>query len=272
MKRFSTNLGSLLHAITMHRDLVVRLAAREFEQRFRGSALGLVWAVLTPLLTACVFTFVFSSVFAARWGQKSTGTFDFVILFMLGMAVHSIFAEVVSRSPTLMINNASYVTKVVFPLELLSVVGLATAVTNAAISIVIVLGLQLFLNGTVHPTSALLPVVLVPYLAFVLAVSLILAALGVYLRDLSHLVGLLVTITLFLSPVFYPIEAVPEAFRTWMWLNPLTFIIEQARAVTFLGVWPEWEGLAIYLACSMVLLWFAYWLFQRLRVGFADVL
>lgn len=272
MRKFDTGLPSFFSSISLHRDLFARLAVREFQQKFRGSVLGVIWSVLTPLLTAGVFTFVFSAVFATRWGQQSASPFDFALLFMLGMAVHSIFAEVVSRSPTLMLSNTSYVTKVVFPLELLPVVALATALTNAGISFAVVIVLQFVLKGVVQPMTAFLPIVLAPYLVFMLAVSLILAAVGVYLRDLSHMIGLLVTVSLFLSPVFYPVEAVPEAFRVWMWLNPLTFIIEQARAVTFEGLWPQWQGLGLYLACSLMLLWFAYWLFQRLRVGFADVM
>lgn len=272
MQRFSANPVSLVRSIASHRDLVVRLAQREFKQRYRGSFLGVFWAVLTPLVTAAMFTFVFSTVFAARWGKASTGPFDFAIIFMLGMAVHSIFAEIISRAPTMMLNNASFVTKVVFPLEVLPIVSLVGALTNAAIAMGIVVVLQLVLNGKIEPTLVFLPVVLAPYLVFLLALSLIFAAIGVYLRDLGQLVGMLVTASLFLSPVFYPVEAVPVAFRGWMWLNPLTFIIEQSRAVALAGQWPDFDGLAIYMTSALVLLALAYWMFQRLRIGFADVL
>lgn len=272
MHRFATNPMALVRSIVSHWDLVTRLVGRDYQMRFRGSSLGLFWAILTPLMTAGVFTFVFSSVFAARWDATVAGPFDFALIFMVGLAVHSIFSEVVARAPTLMLSNASYVTKVVFPLEILSLVTLLTALLTAGINIAIVVLLQLVLNWQISPMLICLPFVLMPYLIFVLAIGLLIAAVGVYLRDLSQGAGLLITITMFLSPIFYPVDAVPEQYRFWMWLNPLTFIMQEARAVTLFDRWPNFYGLGLYTACSLVLLWFAFWLFQRLRIGFADVL
>lgn len=272
MQRFETTPLSLLRSIASHTNLIGRLVVRDYQTRFRGSVLGLVWAIVTPLLTAGVYTFVFSAVFAARWGATVGGTFDFAVIFMLGLAIHTIFAEVVTRAPTLMLSNGSYVTKIVFPLELLPIITLISALVTAGISLAIVLVLQLVLNGRISPTLPFLPVVIAPYLIFVLALGLLLAAIGVYLRDISQLVGMLVTVTMFLSPIFYPVEAVPPRFRSWMWLNPLTFIIEQARGVALFGEWPDFAGLMAYTVCAAALLWMSYWLFQRLRVGFADVL
>jgi lipopolysaccharide transport system permease protein len=266
--------GALLASLLRHRELILRLAAREFGQRFRGSLLGVGWAVLTPLLTAAVFTFVFSAVFPSRWGGPSApqGPFDFAILFLAGLAVHSIFAECVTRGPALVVGNASYVTKVVFPLEVLPFVAALTALTNATISLGIVLLANLLLNGELHATALFLPLVLAPYLLFVVALCMLLAATGVYLRDLGQVVGLLVTVSLFLTPIFYPVEAVPAALRPVIWLNPLTFVVEQVRAVLVFGRFPDLPGLALYSLAAFGALAVAFWVFQRLRAGFADVL
>lgn len=272
MHRHPASLGEFARCITHHHDLILRLAAREFSQRFRGSLLGVTWAVLMPLFTAAVYTFVFSTVFKARWGDIYDGPFDFAIIFLMGMVVHTIFAESVARAPMLVVGNASYVKKVIFPLEILPVVAVLSALVNAGIGIAIVLVGNLLLNGKIFLTVITLPLVIAPYLIFVVALVLFFAAVGVYLRDLSQVVSLLIMVTLFLTPIFFPIEAVPESFRSYIWLNPLTFIVQQARDVAIFGRWPDFIGLSIYAVAALAALAGAFWVFQRLRNGFADVL
>jgi lipopolysaccharide transport system permease protein len=272
MRRHPASPGDFARSLIRHSGLILRLSAREFTQRFRGSMLGVAWAVLLPLFTATVYAFVFSQVFKARWPAAADGPFDFAIIFLSGMVVHTIFADSVARAPTLVVANASYVTKVVFPLEILPVVTVISALINACIAIVIVLSGNLILNGKIYLTVLSLPLVIAPYLLFVVALVFLFAAVGVYLRDLSQLVALLITVTLFLTPIFFPIEAVPERFRTLIWLNPLTFVVQQARDVTIFGRWPDFLGLSIYAAASLLALALAFWTFQRLRSGFADVL
>ena len=268
----SVSLLGFLRSIWAHRELILRLAWREVTQRFQGSTLGVAWMLLTPLLTAAVFTFVFSAVFQTRWGGTQTGPFDFAILLLVGMAVHGIFAEAVGRAPLLIVGQSSYVTKVVFPIEVLPVVAVLASLVNAVITIAIVVVGQLLLNGVLHWTAILWPLVIAPYLIFITALVLFFAACGVFLRDLSQIVTLLVTCTLFLTPIFYPLDAVPGAFRMLMRLNPLTSIVEQSRTVIVFGGMPDFVSLGLYTLCALITLGLAFWLFQRLRPGFADVL
>ncbi len=274
MKSHPTSLGALFASLLAHRQLLWRLAGREFGARFRGSVLGLGWAFAVPLLTAAVYTFVFSAVFQARWGQQpaSAGHFDFALVLLAGLAVHAVFAECVGRAPTLVVGHASYVTKVVFPLEILPFVVLLNALANAAITLAIVLVGTLVLRGELHPTALWLPVVLAPFLLFAAALLFAVSAVGVFLRDIAPLTGLLITASLFLTPIFYPIEAVPAALRPVMWLNPLTLVVEQARAVLVFGHAPDLLALGLYAAAAAAALRAAFWAFQRLRPGFADVL
>lgn len=273
MGRNITNIWALARSLVSHRDLILRLAVREFTQRFRGSALGITWAVLTPVLTAIMFTFVFTVVFKARWGsQTGVDAPNFTVILLCGMAVHALFAEVVSRAPMLVVGNPSYVTKVVFPLEVLPAVVLLSALVNAGIALGVALVGNLLLNGTFHFTALLLPLILLPYLVFLAAAIFVLAAFGVYLRDLSQLTALLVTLSLFLTPIFFPLEAVPLAFQKVIMLNPLTFIVEQTRAVVVFGQGLDFLGLGLYTLVSLAALAGSFWLFQRLRPGFADVL
>jgi len=271
MQRFPSQLPSFFRSCLAHRELVLRLVGREVSQRFRGSMLGLSWALLLPLLTAVVYTFVFSTIFQSRWGNSQSQS-DFALMLLIGMAVHSIFAEAVGRAPQLVVGNPSYVTKVIFPLEILPVVAVLAALVNGVIMLGIVVAGHALLNGMLNWTIVFLPVILAPYLIFVMAGVLICAAIGVFMRDLSQVIGLVVTMTFFLTPIFYPLQAVPERFRIVMRLNPLTSIIEQSRTVIIHGGMPDFLSLALYSLCALVSLAIGYWAFQRLRPGFADVL
>jgi lipopolysaccharide transport system permease protein len=260
-------------SILGHRSLILRMVDREFTQRFRGSLLGALWAIITPLLTALVYTFVFSTVFNARWGTSpEDNQTSFTVILLTGLVIHGIFAELISRAPAIVLSNPNYVKRVVFPLEILPIIALGTALINAGVGMAIVVLLNLVLTHTIQPTILLLPLVLFPYLLFVTGLVLFLGATGVYVRDLSQIVGFLVTVSLFLTPIFYPISAVPQSFQHFMWFNPLTFIVEQTRGIVLFGTLPHWKGLAIYTAASAVLLSIGFWWFQRMRNGFADVL
>jgi lipopolysaccharide transport system permease protein len=265
-------LSGWLRSLVAHRDLLGRLTAREVSQRFRGSQLGLVWAVLTPLLTAAVFTLVFTGVFPTRWPNTGGSPLDFMLILLVGLAVHGVLAEALGRAPLLVVQNASYVTKVVFPLEVLPLVATLAALVNGGITLAIMLLGHLALKGLPPATALLLPLILLPYLLFVVAAVTAAAAAGVFIRDLQLAVAPLLTLMMFLSPMFFPMEAVPGAWRPVFWANPITLIMEEARAVLFFGRWPRLGLLALYGAFALGLLAVANWMFQRLRRGFADVL
>jgi lipopolysaccharide transport system permease protein len=257
--------------LTRYRDLIGRLVRRDFSAKYRGSMLGVVWAVVTPLLMVTVFVFVFGVVFQARWGSESMPRASFTVTFLLGMMVHGIFAEALARAPSAVLGNPAYVKKVVFPLEILPVVIVLNALVSAAIGLTIVLIIHLLLSGTVEPTLVLLPLVLAPYVLTVLGFVYFVGSIGVYFRDISHIIGLVTLASMFMAPIFYPIAAVPEAFRTLLYLNPLTFPVEQARAVALYGQAPDWLGLGIYTAVGVAFAWLGFAWFQKTRRGFADV-
>jgi lipopolysaccharide transport system permease protein len=263
----------LLGSLIRNRELIVQLTRRELALRFRGSTLGMAWAVITPLLTALTYTFVLSVVFKSRWGgAANSGPFDYAIMLLTGLALYGIFAECIGRAPNLVVGNPNYVSRVIFPLEILPIVAVFSASVNAAISLAIALLANLCLKGGLHPTIVFLPLLFIPYILFLVSMNLVLAAFGVYLRDLSQLVSLVTTLTLFLTPIFYPISAVPAAFRRFMWINPLTFIVEEGRSVLILGQAPNFIGIALYTLLASIALIAGHWLFRRLRPGFADVL
>lgn len=254
-----------------HRRLTVQLIQREVISRYRGSIMGLAWSFFNPLLMLLVYTFVFSVVFNARWGGTEGGKAGFAVFLFAGLLVHGVFAECIVRAPSLIIANTNYVKRVIFPLEILTGVAMGSALFHAFISLLVLLVVQAF-GGGVHATAVLFPLVLMPLVLMTMGMAWILAAVGVYIRDIGYITQVITTVMLFMSPVFYPIEAMPVEYREWMYLNPLTFIIEQARAVLVLGDMPDWSGLALYAVVALAFAWLGFWCFQKLRRGFADVL
>lgn len=197
---------------------------------------------------------------------------QFALVLFVGLIVHGLFAEALNRAPGLVVGNANYVKKVVFPLEILPVVSMGAALFHSLISLSVLLVVFAIINGYLNWTAVFIPLVLLPLIILALGLAWMLASLGVFLRDIGHTIGIITTVLMFLSPVFYPLTAVPEQFRTFIIANPLTFIIEQARDVLIWGNLPNWSGLGVYTLIAAAIAWAGYAWFQKTRKGFADVL
>jgi homopolymeric O-antigen transport system permease protein len=262
---------ALFASLWHNRELIAQLTRREVLSRYRGSILGLAWSFFNPLLMLVVYTLVFSVVFKARWGLGDESKADFAIILFVGMIIHGLFAECVNRAPGLILINANYVKRVVFPLEILPWVAAGSALFHSAVSIVVLLTAQVIFQHALALTMVFLPIVLLPLLFATMGFAWFLASIGVYVRDISQTIGIFTMVLLFLSPVFYPADALPEDYRFLLLLNPLTFVIEDARRVLIWGQPPDWIALMIYAPASFVVAWLGFWWFQRTRGGFADV-
>lgn len=264
---------AMLHSIWHHRRLIQQMTWREVIGRYKGSMFGLAWSFFNPLMMLVVYTFVFSVVFKARWGIETTESkTDFALALFVGLIIHSLLAEVLNRAPTLILSNTNYVKKVVFPLEILTVVNLGAALFHALISVIVLLGAFILLNGLPNWTVIYTPLTLLPLLPLTLGIGWFLASLGVYLRDIGQLIGIITTALLFLAPVFYPVTALPEAYQSVLYINPLTYPIEQTRAVIIFGELPNWIGMTVYTVISSAICLAGFWWFQKTRRGFADVI
>jgi len=262
----------LLRSLWHHRQLIATLTRREVIGRYRGSVMGIAWSFFNPVLMLAVYTFVFSEVFQARWTGLDASKGSFAILLFVGLIVHGLFAECANRSPSLIMAHSNYVKKVVFPLEVLPVVTLGSAIFHAGVSLIVLLLAQLFLMQTLYWTALSFPLVLLPLGIGTLGFSWLLAALGVYLRDVGQVIGVLTTVLLFLSPVLYPVAALPAAYQPWLTLNPLTYLIEESRNVLLFGLWPDWSSLMLALLIAVLIAAAGFAFFQKARRGFADVL
>ena len=255
-----------------HRELVGQLTRRLIVGRYRGSVFGVAWALLIPILMLVVYTFVFGTVFKVRWVSEEQGSLSFAAILFSGLLLHSFLTECLNRSPSLVTGNVQYVKKVVFPLEVLSWTSVLTALFQASISLLVLVAYLLMLRGALAPTVVYVPVVLFPLLVLALGFTWLLSALAVYIRDVGHLVGIMSPVLLFISPIFYPVERLPDTVRTFIYLNPLSFIVEQLRDVVVWSKPPDWIGLVVYLSVAMVVACAGLWFFQRVRGGFADVI
>lgn len=219
-----------------------------------------------------VYTFVFSVVFKARWVGGTDSKTEFALVLFAGLMVYNLFAECINRSPGLMLGNVNYVKKVVFPLEILPVVAIGSAAFHFLVSLLVWLIFYLIYFGIPQATLLLFPLVLIPFFLLTLGFSWFLASLGVFLRDVSQIVGVMTTALMFLSPIFYPITALPQEYHIFLQINPLTFVIEQARDVMIWGKGMNWIAWIIYLLLAAIMAWLGFAWFQKTRKGFANVL
>lgn len=263
-----------IRSFIRHRSLIWQLARRDVVGRYRGSALGLVWSLVQPLLMLAVYTYIFGVVLQVRWSDRlpEQDEVAFAVILFSGLIVHGLFAECFTRAPTLVLENANLVKKVVFPLEILPLTALLSALFHAAASMIVLLAAHLVLDRDLAWTALLLPVVLAPLLVLIIGIGWLLASLGVFLRDIGQLTSVLSTVLLFVSPIFFPVERLPEAMRDYVYLNPISLIVDQVRAVVLFGQLPDWKALGLYTLVALLVAHIGYWWFQRTRRGFADAL
>jgi lipopolysaccharide transport system permease protein len=262
----------LARALRAHRALVATLIRREVVGRYQGSMLGLLWSFFNPVLMLAVYTFVFGTVFRARWTPASESQSEFALAMFCGLMMFNFFSECVNRAPTLILANVNFVKKVVFPLEVLPVVMLGSAGFHLLVSLGVWLLFYAVMAGVPHWTLLQLPFAVLPLVLFTLGISWFLAALGVYLRDVAQVVGVATAVLMFLSPIFYPVSALPESLRPLVELSPLSFTVEQARNVMLWGRGLDWQTWAVHVAEGGLAAWLGYACFQKVRKGFADVL
>jgi len=250
------------------------MTKREVIGRYRGSILGLLWSFVNPLLMLAVYTFVFGLVFKVRLDQADTSDnkFEFALYLFSGLIVFNLFSECISRAPGLILANANYVKKVIFPLEILPWITLGAALFHMSISFLVLSLFLLAIGQTISWVTLFLPIIILPLLLLIMGLSWLLASIGVFVRDIGQLIGIMLTMLLFLSPVFYPASALPESVRGYLFLNPLTFIIEQIRDLLIGGKYPDWFGLGLYYGVALIVFCLGFVWFEKTRKGFADVL
>jgi lipopolysaccharide transport system permease protein len=265
MAIFSKNLSNLS-------TLIFEMARRDIIGRYKGSTLGLLWSLFNPLFMLAVYTFAFGFIFKAKWPGLNDDPFSFAITLFPALLVFNFFSECASRSPSIIISNPSYVKKVVFPLQVLPLIISLSALFHFLVGFVVWCIAFFVLFGKLYLTILLLPFVLLPLILFSLACSWVLTSLGVYLRDIQQIISVVTSALIFLSPVFYPIESVPENYRSFIMANPLTQYVETIRGIMVFGTIPNFLDWFFSLFLASLLAFIGYWWFAVTRKGFADVI
>jgi lipopolysaccharide transport system permease protein len=261
-----------VRGIWMHQNLLRQLVRRNIQVRYKGTIIGLVWMVITPLVMLAVYTFVFSIVFKARWGTDfGDSKVAFAIIMFCGIAVFNIFAESVTSSVGVITGNPNYVKKVVFPLEILPVSAVFSAFFFGLVSLIILVAGVVLLMHKFSLAIICLPLVFIPLFLLSCGISWFVASLGVYVRDLAHVVGIVIQVLFFMTPIFYSVEMVPQSLRAILLLNPLTTIVQAARHILIYNKWPNWLWLAIVTLLSLVIFQLGYVWFMKSKKTFADV-
>ena len=261
--------------------LLWQLGCRDVQMRYKGSVLGLLWSLLTPVMTVGLYTFLFSGVFHAQWGEsfgaaKATDASpehaEYALILFTGLMLHTFLAEIMQRSVGVIAQQANLVKKVVFPLHVLPAVVVFASLFQIMVSLFVLLAALVGSGQSWHFSWICLPVLILPLVVLGLGLAWFLAALGVFLRDLNQLMGWLIMALLFSAPVLYPMKTVTETLGSYLYLNPLTYMVEEWRQVIYGGTWPHWDQWSVYLMVSVVLALVGYWVFGKMKKGFADVL
>ena len=252
-------------------DLILSLTRRELAARYRGSALGVLWAILTPLVMIAIFTFIFAKIFNARFGESNSG-WNFALYLFCGLLPWTAFQEAVQQSSNTIVAHANLVKRVVFPLETLPVAQALASLANQMFGTTVLLVAALLIRQQFHASVLLLPLLVAPQLVATLGAAWLVASLGVFLRDVAQGVSLVLMAWLYLTPIIYPESLVPDEYRPFINLNPFTPLMRNYRRILLEGAMPDWGGLAYFTIFALLLFLFGYWWFARTRKNFADVI
>jgi lipopolysaccharide transport system permease protein len=252
-------------------DLVSSLARREVAARYKGSVLGILWAIVTPVVTIATFTLIFAGIFGAQFGASGSG-WEFALYLFCGVLPWTAFQEAVQLSSQKIVSQANLVKRVVFPLEILPVAQALASLANQLFGTIALLVGAIIIQRTLHPTVLWLPVLIIPQLLVTFGAAWLVASLGVFLRDMVQGVALLLMVWMYLTPIIYPESIVPERFRPYINANPFTPLIRSYRNIMLEGRAPDWRGLAYFTGFALIVFIFGYWWFAKTRKNFADVI
>jgi lipopolysaccharide transport system permease protein len=254
-----------------HQTLLRMMVSRDFKGRYRGSLLGALWPLIQPVGHLLLYTFVFCVVLKVRFGAD-TSTSNFALYLMSGLLAWGAISESFARSTTCILEVPNLVKRVVFPLEIIPiVVALSAAATQIGGLLILVLCAVVY-QGGVHQSLLFLPMIALPQILFTVGLSWILASLGVFVRDMRHLITLALSAWMYMTPIVYPASALPENLKFICWINPVAGFVSDYRRVILEGQLPEFGQYAFYSLVSLALFFFGYYFFMKTKRSFADVM
>ncbi len=255
-----------------NKDLISILLIREIAYKFKGSFLGILWMILTPIILIVIFTFIFGEVFDIKWMDIPESKEYFALILFSGLMVFNFFAESISKAPLLFVSNSSYIKKIIFPLEILPIVSVLSSSVQLIVSFVVWVAFYLIIVGTPNLNILLLPIIMLPFVFILFGLTFLFSTLGVFVRDTNNIINLITTLLLFLSPIFYPISVIPEQYQLYIYLNPVAYQIELTRDLMMWGNTPNLISFLIYFILAFMFYLLTLKFFSNNKDRFIDVM
>lgn len=261
-----------LATVFVHWDLFARLLVRDLQAGVRGSILGAAWIVISPLVLVAVYTFVFGAVLDSAWTAGAPSPLEVPLIYYVGIAVFGFFMEILLRAPEAIRVNKTYVTKIVFPVEVLDWILVVSAAAKLGVSLALILGFLAIVAGGIPVAVLWIPWIVLPSVLLGVGLAWFVSGVGTYVRDVGPALVALAPVLMFMSPIFYSVDQVPEGVRWVYAMNPATFVIESLRDVLFFERGLSLADYSGYWLGSLAVFYSGYWFFSRARRGFADVI
>ncbi|WP_420405139.1 ABC transporter permease [Nisaea sp.] len=270
---FAGALFALAASLRGNGFILKSMVRNELASRYRNTVLGFLWPLINPLVMILVYSFVFGLIFEVRFGATpAQSEVPYGIVLFSGLMLHVLLAETLLRAQSIVLDNPNYVKRVVFPLEILPVAALLSNLVHAVMALAVLVVVILVYGVSLHWTGLLLPLAWLPLVVMLAGLGLLVASLGVFIRDIGQVLGFMMTILMFGSSILFPPEMLPEPLRPWLLLNPLTIPVDASRDLLLWGHFPNWERLGIYSAVAVAALWVGSWWFLRTKRGFSEVM
>jgi lipopolysaccharide transport system permease protein len=255
-----------------HRHLIAQFSKREIEKRYKGTLLGIFWSFLTPLIMLGVYTLVFGFIFGGSFGNPGETKTQFALGLFCGLLLWDFIGGSIVSAPGLIVANSNYVTKVIFPLEILPLCNLGAALFHMVIGFSALLLFLIIVNHGLSLTALEIIPLMIPIILYCLGLCWALSALGVFLRDISSLIPPALTILMFISCIFFPLSAIPKEISWIVALNPVAILISAARNCLVFGHSLDLASLALQIVTSLLVAILGYALFMKCKPAFADVI
>ncbi len=249
------------------RELLWSMTGRNIRSQYKQSILGYAWIFVNPLMQMLVLTFVFSTIL--RIGRDVI-PYPFPLFLFVALLPWMFFSNALSSATDSISGSASLVTKVYFPREILVTAAVFSKIVDLLFGLLILLGLMVFYNEYPSWTAVWVPAIFAIQLLFTIGLALPLAALNLFFHDVRYLVGVVLLVWFYITPVIYPVEMVPDRYKVLFDLNPLSLVLNAYRRVLLDGTSPGWDRMLLGIAGALLAFLLGYYLFKRMEAGFAD--
>lgn len=251
-------------------NLIWTFVLRDLQARYVGSTMGLFWSIINPIIMLLIYLYVFSFIFKVKFGQSGSLS-DFALYLFCGMLPWLAFQETIFRSTNSIVENASLIKKFMFPSKILTVYLSISSLVNELIGMVVLIIAIILITHEISYFILFLPVIIIFQLTFTMGLGWIFACINVFFRDTAHLIGVIMMVWMFLTPIFYPESMIPQKFHLIIKINPMAYLVRAYRDILLNDKFPHISDILIFMAISIIVFFGGYYLFSKTQHQFSDV-